>query len=339
MVQIRAGGIAVDFAPKLGLIEALRVQDGGQEVAPFHRAPWVGREAMPEGAPPHLARLGGDFFCAPFGQAGGGVPLHGWPCNSPWDVEARAGELRAVLRHEVQGARLTKRLALRDGEPFIYQSHVFEGGAGAMPVANHANIALPEGGYIRTSAKRRWQTGGTALEPDPARGRSALAYPARATDAGAFPGAAGPVDLGRYPWGDRHEDFVAGIEAEDSSLGWTAVTRPAEGDLYLSLRNPRALPMTMLWHSNGGRDYAPWNGRHRGCLGVEEGCAPHLIDAPEIVPPALGGGLEVRHLTGAIAWPCGAPVARVEALGDALRVTGEDGTVRELPCDTGFLQL
>ena len=117
----------------------------------------------------------------------------------------------------------------------------------------------------------------------------------------------------------------------------SAVTRPARGDLYLSLRNPRALPMTMLWHSNGGRDYAPWNGRHFGCLGVEEGIAPHLIDAPDLTAPSLGGQLEIRHITGAIAWPTGAPVATIEAQGDSLRITGEDGTSRSLPFDPTFL--
>ena len=29
----------------------------------------------------------------------------------------------------------------------------------------------------------------------------------------------------------------------------------------------------MLWFSNGGRDYAPWNGRNVGVLGIEEGRA------------------------------------------------------------------
>ncbi|SIN87026.1 hypothetical protein [Vannielia litorea] len=335
-MEIAADGIGLAFDAVHGLIETIRVTDDGREVAPLHRAPWVGREAMPEGAPPHLAVLGGDFFCAPFGRAGEEVPLHGWPCNSAWSAEARAGELLAVLERKVQGARLVKRLALRDGHPFVYQAHRFEGGQGRIAVANHANVALPHGGIIRTSAKRRWQTGATALEPDPARGRSALRYPAEGA-IGAFPGAEGVVDLRLYPWGPAHEDFVTGIEAEGSPLGWTAVVRPVEGDLYLSLRNPAALPMTMLWHSNGGRDYAPWNRRHRGCLGVEEGCAPHLIDAPELQAPELGAGLEVRHVTGAMAWPCGAPVASVAAEGGALRVTGEDGTVRVVPCDLAFL--
>jgi hypothetical protein len=31
--------------------------------------------------------------------------------------------------------------------------------------------------------------------------------------------------------------------------------------------------VTFLWFFNGGRDYRPWNGRHLGVLGVEEGCS------------------------------------------------------------------
>ena len=70
--------------------------------------------------------------------------------------------------------------------------------------------------------------------------------------------------------GSGYMGYRVGIEAQGHRLGWTTVTRPEEGDLFLSLRNARRLPMTMLWHSNGGRDYAPWSGRHFGCLGVEE---------------------------------------------------------------------
>jgi len=29
----------------------------------------------------------------------------------------------------------------------------------------------------------------------------------------------------------------------------------------------------MLWYSNGGRDYPPWNGEHVGVLGIEEACS------------------------------------------------------------------
>jgi hypothetical protein len=95
------------------------------------------------------------------------------------------------------------------------------------------------------------------------------------------------------------------------------------------------LPITMLWQSDGGRDYAPWSGRHRACLGIEEGHAPHMLGEAGGLP--LAGRLDIRHATGVIAWPSEARVASVEPQDDRLAVTGEDGTRREVPFDLGHL--
>ena len=346
MTRISAQGVGVCFDAATGLIENLTVEDRGRIIAPLHRAPWVGSgEVMPPGTAPHLAVLAGDFFCAPFAGSEDGSPLHGWTANAPW-VEAVDGphEVRAVLSRTVFGATVIKELAVSDGHPFVYQRHVFVGGAGRVPVANHANVAVRNGALIRTSAKSHWETPKSPQESDPQRGRSALCYPARSTDPTAFPGLSGPVDLTRYPWNPAHEDFVAGIEGTGHTLGWTAVTRPVEGDLFLSLRDARALPMTMLWHSNGGRDYAPWSGRHVGCLGVEEGAAATVLglssEADLAGPGALtlspAGMAEVRHVIGAIAW-AGEPVATVTLNHDQLTVVGDGGATRTIPIRAGFL--
>jgi hypothetical protein len=342
-----AKGIRFGFDARTGLLDGFTVADGGQEVAPLHRAPWVGTdEVLPADAGPLMATLGGDFFCAPFAGREEGSALHGWPANSPWTVVHEGpGLLRAVLARSVHGATLLKELAAFDGHPFVYQRHVFVGGRARVAVANHANVSLRNGGLIRTSPKSHWETPKAPLEPDPVRGRSALVSPARAEDPRAFPSTEGTSDLTRYPWNPRHEDFAIGVEARGHRLGWTAVTRPAEGDLYLSLRDARRLPMTMLWHSNGGRDYAPWSGRHLGCLGVEEGAADHMLglstEADLSGPGALAldpdGLSEVRHVIGALAWPSGEPVAEVLDTGDAIEVRGEGGAHRRLPFRAGFL--
>ena len=349
MTEIAADGIRFGFDARTGLLDGFVVSDGGVEVAPLHRAPWVGTgETMPPDAAPLMATLGGDFFCAPFASSEDGSPLHGWPPNAPWTVvEGERGTLRAVLGRPVFGATLVKELSVRDGHPFVYQRHVFVGGEGRVAVANHANVSVRSGGIIRTSPKRAWETPKQPQESDPARGRSALSYPARSEDPGAFPGLSGPVDLTRYPWNPRHEDFVVGIEAPGHALGWTAVTRPAEGDVYLSLRNATRLPMTMLWHSNGGRDYPPWSGRHFGCLGVEEGAADHMLglssEADLAGPGALAltpdGTAEVRHVIGAIRWATGEPVAAIRVGDGALEIAGEAGTTRRLSFQPGFLRL
>jgi hypothetical protein len=353
MLTLSAAGLSFRFDPVGGFIRDFVVTDEGRAVAPLHTAPWVtSGEALDPATPVHLARLSGDFFCAPFAGVSDGSPMHGWPANGIWEVES-GSPLRAVLDHSVNGARVVKELTLRDGHPFLYQRHVFKGGSGPLPVANHAMVSLPSGGLLRFSAKRWFESSPSPQETDPARGRSALSYPARATDPHAFPTAAkGTVDLTRYPWFQGTEDFVVGVEASGHTLGWTAVTRPAEGDLYLSLRQAQRLPMTMLWHSNGGRDFAPWSGRHTCCLGVEEGAALQMLGLGSHEDPdpltAAGqdpfltlipdGTVDVRHVIGAIAWPSGQGVATVTVKEQQLVVTGEGGATRSLPFQAEFLE-
>jgi hypothetical protein len=347
MIEVRAAGIVFGFEQGTGLLDGFTVDDQGRTIAPLHRAPWVGTgEAMPVDEAPLMAKLGGDFFCAPFADRVEGSPFHGWPPNSPWTIVAQEGGLiRAVLERPVRGATLVKELSVEDGHPFVYQRHVFVGGRGRITVANHANVSVANGALIRTSRKSVWETPKSPQESDPARGRSALISPAQSQDPRRFPGRDGPVDLTRYPWNPRHEDFVVGIEARGHALGWTAVTRPEEKDLYLSLRDPRQLPMTMLWHSNGGRDYAPWSSRHFGCLGVEEGAAEHMLgissEADLAGPGALSldpyGVAEVRHVIGAIGWPSGEAVAEIRQDGDAIEIRGDGGALRRVPFRGSFL--
>ena len=109
----------------------------------------------------------------------------------------------------MQGATVIKELSVQDGHPFVYQRHLFIGGSGALPVANHAMIAVPNGAKLSFSRKRWWETLAEPLETD--RGRSCLAYPRRSEDAAEFPAAdGGTVNLHRYPWGDRARGFRRG---------------------------------------------------------------------------------------------------------------------------------
>ena len=348
--SIHARGITIAFTPRGGVLRQLEVVDEGSTIAPLHHAPWSPDE-VPADAPPHQAWLAGDFLAAPFGASPQG--LHGLTANGDWRVTpSDTGTLRAVLDGAVNGATVVKELSLADDHPFVYQRHLFIGGTGALPIANHAMISVPNGARLSFSRKRWWETMAEPLETT--RGRSCLAYPRRSEDPAEFPAADGStVNLHRYPWGERHEDFVAGIEDPTSQLGWTAVVRPEEGDLILTLRNARTLPMTMLWHSNGGRDYAPWNSRHTGCLGVEEGAAlPVLgLSSRETPDPLTAAGqpalltldplgtVEVRHILGAIRWPSGQSVAGVMLEDDVLTVTGDWGAERKLPLRASWLAL
>jgi hypothetical protein len=128
--------------------------------------------------------------------------------------------------------------------------------------------------------------------------------------------------------------------------------RPGEGDMALMLKNPARLPITMLWYSNGGRFYAPWNGRHRDVLGVEDGCSWSLYGhAASIAGNALSriglptairldpqGSVDVRHVIGAVPTPPGwAAVRDVRTANGVITVTDAAGAELVLPFDHQFL--
>lgn len=358
-LTIGADGISLTMDLSVGHVADLTVEAAGRRLKPLHRAPWIDEPGIEPGRGPGLAlglaRLSGDFLCAPFSVNDvEPAPGHGWPANSSWHVAssaAVAGGWRAVLRLDrtVFGATIDKVLTLRDGHPFLYQEHVFSGGSGAVPVAHHPMTAMAAGGRIAFSPKRFAMTPPTPLEPDPARGRYRLAYPARGTDLTAFPAADGGVfDLTRYETGLGAEDFVILAEAAHDGPGWTAVARNAEDDLVLILKNPAELPITMLWLSNGGRDYAPWNGRHVGVLGVEDGrtAVGHAASIAvndltrEGIPTAfpLGGHVAFRHVIGALpAGAAGTLPRDVRPDGAGLRLEFDDGATRTVAYDRAFL--
>lgn len=320
------------------------------DLAPLHTAPWVNDEPIvPDtGTAPTEQALSGDFLCAPFcaNDVNGG-PIHGWTANAPWSLaDEAAGSASFVLSRDVQGARVTKTLSFREGEPFLYQRHDFIGGTGEMPIGHHAMIRVAGTAALSFSPKQLVFTPPDAPERDPSRGRSLLAYPASGPDLSAICFADGrPADLGTYPFAERHEDIVSMAEAGDSPLGWTAAVRDAENDIVLLLRDARTFPCTSLWMSNGGRDYAPWNGRHTRVLGLEDtrsyGTAGHragigpnpMREAGLATAFDLGTDPVLHYAIGAIPRPAGwTRIAGVTLDGGRLTLTDAGGATITVPC-------
>jgi len=359
---IEARGVKATLDLRGGHVRVFATEQDGRSIEPLHTAPWIDDKSVveDESLDANLRFLSGDFFCAPFSTSDiDPATLHGWPANSPWtlvSVEAHpeGGQTaRYELVKRVFGATLIKELTVRDGHPFLYERHVFQGGEGDIPVANHAMTRFDAGGRLSFSPKLYGTTPETAIEPDPAVGRSLLAYPSRFTDLTKAPRAdGGTADLTTYPFGQRHEDFVSLIEDPANPLGWAAAIRPDKRDIFLSLKNRADYPITMMWFSNGGRDYAPWNGRHVGVLGLEEGrtygghghkasIAPNpWSDAgiPTFLRLDPAGEVDVRNVLGGLALPEGwTRVASIEAGALELVLADEAGGTVSVPYDADFL--
>lgn len=267
MIRIAQGDAVAEIDPEVGNIPVWRV--AGRR--PLHSAPWRDEPEIQEdeNEPPAIRRLAGDFFCMPFGmEAEQDEPIHGLPANSRWEATAQdvaSAEFRLAARPF--GATVTKRVQLVG--PALLQTHVIEGGTGDVTFAHHPMARMTEGGRLSFSPKRAALT-----DPTPQyAGHNLWALNQLRGDLHLDCEGGGQWDLHEYPAGHAVEDFAILIEAHDARIGWTVLMRNAEDDMLVVLKDAVLMPVTMLWISNGGRDFAPWNGRHTGVIGIEDGRA------------------------------------------------------------------
>jgi hypothetical protein len=350
--------VRIDFNPEGGHFDRVVFRSGGRDISPLHRAPWR-EEPMPADTPVATRSLAGDFFCAPFCAADlDGAPFHGWTANGRWhaagETKDAAGGTAITFRLEnpVLGARVSKEIALHSGHPVIYQRHVCSGGSGALPVGHHVMVRSSGGLTLSFSPKAFGMTPDAPQEPDPERGRFALAYPQRFTDLTRAKRADGsPIDLTQHPIDPQAEDVVFLVDEPGRDFAWSAALCRSEGFLFFAVKDPRILTGTMLWMSNGGRFYAPWSSRHKGCLGIEELCsfsaeghrasiAPNPVSAAgyrtalELRP---NGEVAIPYAFGTIAvGPEWTKVADIRRQPQGLRISDVSGAVADVAFDWGF---
>lgn len=281
--RIESSNITAFLTEKGGHLGPVNFRFGRRVIQPFSIAPWAGLLAKSK-YPVLIKNLRGDFFCLPFG--GNQTPFkkeqhppHGETANGTWrlvDLLREEGITtgRWELQTEARRGTVEKTLALRDGSPALYCRHVLRGMRGPMNLGHHAMLKFaPEEGSGRISSSGfQWGQVYPGQFEDPASGGYTSLKPgARFRSLHRVPLAAGGfTDLSRYPAREGFEDLVQLAGKKGNAFSWTAVTFPKQGYLWIALADPKILSSTVLWHSNGGRHYAPWSGRHRGVLGLED---------------------------------------------------------------------
>jgi hypothetical protein len=193
------------------------------------------------------------------------------------------------------------------------------------------------------------------LERPEQRGYSALKVGARFTSLRRVPRADGGVaDLSRYPARRGYEDLVVLFgKKQPREFAWSAVTFPREGHVFFALKDPAVLHHTVLWHSNGGRHYPPWSGRHVNVLGLEEVTSYfHLGLAESAKPNAISRAglptavqldpkkpLRVAHIFAMAAVPRGFDeVKTITRARGGVTLTARSGKKVFAPLDLGFLK-
>ena len=247
----------------------------GKNVNPYSLAPWL--PGSHQGIDPLLDVLRGDFWCLPFGEQPDG-PAHGEVARGDWEVVA-VNNVSAILRINAQdvGAEVTKTVSVRDGQNGLFQEITMSGLEGDYSYGTHPILDLshlPPGTARISTGAARWSSVFTGMFSDPQSGETqVLEAGAEFTDLARIPMAdGGELDLSHYPTPMAHEDLVMVVQAgDDHHLGWSAVSVP--GFTWLALKDVRDFPATVFWVSNGGRTQIPWEGVHRGRLGVEDVCS------------------------------------------------------------------
>ena len=267
-------------------------------ISPFFTAPWW-NEADIGDIDQIIKVLRGDFFCLPFGAntepyENRKHPIHGKTCNDCWDyvgLDDRDGAKALRLRMDLgaDGGTVEKIIRLRDGEPLIYSEHIVTGFEGKSPAGHHAILQFPREPGSGIVDMTEPVTGFTTPSPieDSAMGGYCLLKPGQEiSDRTKVPCRDGSTaDLTRYPTQKGYEDVVLFISDTSKQFVFTAASFPRQGYLYFQLKDPRVLPQTLFWLSNGGRHYAPWNGRLSGVLGMEEIAGFYHYGIKESVEP------------------------------------------------------
>ena len=257
----------------------------GRKVSPFHIAPWRQDEVSPD-LPAILRRLRGEWPCVPFGAdavrdlplgwaadgvsfSGAGVP-HGHASNADWRFDDGGGDalvmqcdypaqhpirwLRRKVRPDPAAAALDFTLTVTARQ------------ACRLPIGLHPTFRLPEASQadLVPPAFRQGRVFPLMVEST-----SLLAPDAVFSDLSAVPLATGgAVSLARLPLPGKSEELVqlCGVSGD------FVLRYPAEGFQVRLSWNIDHFPSVLLWVSNRGRSYAPWNSRHTA-LGIEPVCS------------------------------------------------------------------
>ncbi|MDR0361367.1 MAG: hypothetical protein LBJ46_01565 [Planctomycetota bacterium] len=283
--------VEVSLTKKSGHMGPVTFFRKDRKFSPLSVAPWYKENAVKE----HGSMLGvlrGDFFCMPFGGneepfGKEKFPGHGETACGDWkltqmgatdpDCECGCGGecifMTAEIKTRIRKARVEKLIALRRGDNAVYICHDIRGMSGPMDYGHHAMLKWDKqgAGLISTSKFKFGQVLPVMFEKAEEGGYQSLKPGAEFKSLDKVPLATGGyADLSVYPARLGFEDLVMVCSDGKGPFAWSAAVYPEQRLAWFALKDPAKLASTVLWHSNRGRHYAPWSGRHVGVLGIEE---------------------------------------------------------------------
>lgn len=277
------GGMLGDTSFRLG---------DGRRVKPFYEAPWLNEPGPVE--PELLAGMRNEFPCAPFGglyepeglvaewrttasseiSEGDGplsdsdLLLHGYCGANDWQLVSRTdNSVKIAIDYPDTSPirRITRTVSADPAAPAIDFSIIIEARQTCRrPIGVHPNISLPNFSGALEIKPAGFEFGMVhPFGPEP--GVSRAVPGAVFGDLAAVPlTAGGTARFDRLPFAYDTEETLQLCGCEGSV---ELVNSETEAGYRLSW-DASVLPCLLLWISNRGRAYAPWNNRNL-CVGVE----------------------------------------------------------------------
>ena len=270
----------------------------GRSVSPLHVAPWEDDVRRPG----IMRALRGEWPCLPFGtvQAPHGLPAgygsrrasddwnHGYGSNNAWRLVTHTSHtlvLRIDYPEDGEIESLERVIEADPDAPALDVSLIVHARREVvLPIALHPTFAVPHGGVeILGCPHQEIHSYPAPVEP----GVSIVLPGHIATSLHALPTESGPLDVTQLPLSAPTEEIlqIAGCQPP-----FVLRYETSGADVLLDW-NADELPDVLLWISNGGRTYAPWDGRNFA-LGVEP--ANSFFDLGRVVIPPLDHPLASR---------------------------------------------
>lgn len=268
-----------------------------QRDALLYRAPWLDENLADADMPPLMQRLAGEWVGVPFGCVEHDDALfhcdapHGLPVNGEWHFTEQT-DAAATLRYDYPEGYpldwLSREVALTDEGCVNFSLTLRAQQTCRFPMGLHPIFPVGgDAGDVQIDA-----TGGGIVYPRQTEpGVSQLAPGAQFSDLKTIPAQDGGTrDLSRLPLPYGSEEIVQLLAPN----GEVTLRYPHRKLVVTLSWDQQILPHCLLWVSNAGRRFAPWNGRNY-CLGVEPVCS-----AWDLGPESLADNPITQHGTATV---------------------------------------
>lgn len=274
-MRLTCGDAWLDVAPIGAMITQATLCVNGRLIRPFFQNPW---RDDPRPMDTLTRHLGAEWPCVPFGVPAppNNLPsswkivedgsswnqhAHGYAAHEPWTLTQQGSQtLIADIRYPDESpiARVRRRVTLASEKDIHLKLEVFARTEVLLPLGVHPVFSLVDAEAGVATIELQGDESAWTFPVDVEPGRSRLQPDQRHCPLSALHTSTGEViDARKLPFPGNSEDLIL----LPNMAGSISLLHPTLGYRATLRWNADDLPSCLLWLSNRGRDYAPWDSR------------------------------------------------------------------------------